>query len=120
MLSLTSLGLLPGEAFELLTHPSFESSSQGGGATENVFDASDRAEGGDLAFWWNDTANTISMLIDRSYLTRIGFVPVVETEDGMKMARVFCYLTQNYGPLPTILFIRGVRECILTTIVLTH
>ena len=38
----------------LLTHPSFESSSQGGGATENVFDASDRAEGGDLAFWWND------------------------------------------------------------------
>ena len=51
MLSLTSLGLLPGEAFELLTHPSFESSSQGGGgATENVFDASDRAEGGDLAF----------------------------------------------------------------------
>jgi UDP-glucose:glycoprotein glucosyltransferase len=54
MLSLTSLGLLPGEAFELVTHPSFGTSSQGGGATENVFDASDRAEGGSLAFWWND------------------------------------------------------------------
>ena len=54
MLSLTSLGLLPGEAFELVTHPSFGSSSQGGGATENVFDASDRGEGGGLAFWWND------------------------------------------------------------------
>ena len=64
-------------------------------------------------------ANTIPMLIDRSYPTRIGFVPVVETEDGMKMARIFYYLTQNYGRLPTIRFIRGVREFILT-IVPTH
>ncbi|KAN0127772.1 hypothetical protein V8E53_014432, partial [Lactarius tabidus] len=54
MLSLTSLGLAPGEAFELLTHPSFGTSSQSGGVTENLFDASDRAEGGSLAFWWND------------------------------------------------------------------
>ena len=54
MLSLTSLGLLPGEAFEFLTHPSFGTSTQSGGATDNVFDASDRAEGGGLAFWWND------------------------------------------------------------------
>ena len=42
MLSLTSLDILPGEAFELVALPSFGSSSQGGGATENVFDASDR------------------------------------------------------------------------------
>lgn len=48
-----SLGLLSGEAFKLLTHPSFQSSSQGDGATENVFDASDHVSGG-LAFWWND------------------------------------------------------------------
>ena len=41
MLSLTSLGLLPGEAFELVTHPSFRTLSQGGGATDDVFDASD-------------------------------------------------------------------------------
>jgi UDP-glucose:glycoprotein glucosyltransferase len=54
MLSLTSLGLAPGEAFELLTYPSFETSSQSGGVPENLFDASDRAEGGSLSFWWND------------------------------------------------------------------
>ena len=47
------------------------------------------------------TANTISMLINRSYPTCIGFVPIVETEDGVKMARVFCYLTQNYDRLPS-------------------
>jgi UDP-glucose:glycoprotein glucosyltransferase len=32
------------------------------------------------------TANTISMLVDRSYPTRIDFAPIVETEDGVKMA----------------------------------
>jgi UDP-glucose:glycoprotein glucosyltransferase len=57
------------------------------------------------------------MLIDRSYPTRIGFVPVVETEDGVKMARVFYYLTQNYGRLVTIRFFRGVREPICMVIV---
>jgi UDP-glucose:glycoprotein glucosyltransferase len=60
------------------------------------------------------TANTILMLVDRSYLTRIGFVPIVETEDGVKMARVFYYLTQNYGRLATIKFFRSVREHICT------
>ena len=30
------------------------------------------------------TANTVPMLIDRSYPTRIGFVPIVETEDGVQ------------------------------------
>ena len=54
MLSLTSLSLLPGAAFELVTHPSFGTSSQSGGATEDMFDASDHAEGSSLAFWWND------------------------------------------------------------------
>ena len=54
MLSLTSLGLLPGEAFELVTHPSFGTSSPRDGATDGLFDASDRAEDGNLTFWWND------------------------------------------------------------------
>jgi hypothetical protein len=54
MLSLTSLSLLPREAFELVTHPSFGTYSQGGGTTEDVFDATDHAEGGSITFWCND------------------------------------------------------------------
>ena len=54
MLSLTSLGLLPGEAFELVTHPSFGTSSPRGEVTDGLFDASDRTEDGNLTFWWND------------------------------------------------------------------
>jgi UDP-glucose:glycoprotein glucosyltransferase len=52
MLSLTSLGLLPGEAFNLITHPSLRTPASG--VVNDIFDASDRAEGGDLVFWWND------------------------------------------------------------------
>ncbi len=54
MLSLTSLGLLPGEVFELVTHSSFMTSSPRGDATDGLFDATDRAEDGDLIFCWND------------------------------------------------------------------
>lgn len=54
MLSLTSLGLLPGEAYELVTHSSFGAASPRGDTTDDLFDASDRAEDGDLIFWWND------------------------------------------------------------------
>jgi len=54
MLSLTTLGLLPGEAFDLITHPSLGTSSPNKGVVDGVFDASDRPEGGDLVFWWND------------------------------------------------------------------
>jgi UDP-glucose:glycoprotein glucosyltransferase len=51
---LTSLGLLPGEAFELVTHPSFGTASPRAEVIDDLFDASDRAEDGDLIFWWND------------------------------------------------------------------
>ena len=54
MLSLTSVGLLPGEAFELVTRPSVGGSSPKGDVTDDLFDASDRPEGGDLVLWWND------------------------------------------------------------------
>ena len=54
MLSSVSFGLLPGEAFELVTYPSFGTSSPGGEATDGLFDPSDRAENGSLTFWWND------------------------------------------------------------------
>jgi UDP-glucose:glycoprotein glucosyltransferase len=53
MLSLTSLGLLPGEAFNLITHASLGTSPSNIGV-HDLFDASDRPEGGNLVFWWND------------------------------------------------------------------
>jgi UDP-glucose:glycoprotein glucosyltransferase len=54
MLSLTSLGLLPGEAFNLITHSSFGTSTSNTGIVNDLFDASDRPEGGNLVFWLND------------------------------------------------------------------
>lgn len=53
MLSLTSLGLLPGEAFNLITHSSL-GTSPSNIVVNDLFDASDRPEGGNLVFWWND------------------------------------------------------------------
>ena len=55
-------------------------------------------------------SNTMSMLINRSYPVRLGIVPVVETEDGAKMARLFYYLMQNYGRIATMRFFGSVRE----------
>jgi len=52
VLSLTSLGPQPGEAFELVTHSSFGISSPKGGVTDGRFDARDRAEDGNLILWW--------------------------------------------------------------------
>jgi len=54
MLSLTSFGLAPGQAFDFITHPSLETLSSNNGVVDDLFDASDRPEGGDLVFWWND------------------------------------------------------------------
>jgi UDP-glucose:glycoprotein glucosyltransferase len=53
MLSLTSLGLVPDEAFDLITHPSFGILSNND-VVDDLLDASDRPEGGDLVLWWND------------------------------------------------------------------
>jgi UDP-glucose:glycoprotein glucosyltransferase len=54
MLSLTSLGLLPEEAFNLITHSILGASPSNIGVVNDLFDASDRPEGGNLVFWWND------------------------------------------------------------------
>jgi len=54
MLSLTSFGLAPDQAFDLITHPSLETLSSNNGVVDDLFDASDRPEGGDLVLWWND------------------------------------------------------------------
>jgi UDP-glucose:glycoprotein glucosyltransferase len=53
--------------------------------------------------------NTLSMLIDRSFPARFGIVPIVETEDSVKMAKLFYYLVQNYGRRATMGFFSSVR-----------
>lgn len=53
--------------------------------------------------------NTLSMLIDRLFPVRFGIVPIVETEDSVKMAKVFYYLVQNYGRQATMGFFGSVR-----------
>lgn len=53
MLSLTSLGLVPNEAFDLITHPSLGISSNND-VVDDLLDASDHPEGGNLVFFWND------------------------------------------------------------------
>ena len=54
--------------------------------------------------------NTLSMLIDRLFPVRFGIVPIVETEEGVKMAKVFYYLVQNYGRRITMGFFNSVRS----------
>ena len=54
MSSLTSLGLTPEQAVELVSHESILAAHREGGAVEGIFDASDREEGGDVIIWWND------------------------------------------------------------------
>lgn len=54
MQSLTSQGLQPSQAFQLLTHPAIAATQKDGGMMGAVFDASDRPEGEDIIVWWND------------------------------------------------------------------
>jgi UDP-glucose:glycoprotein glucosyltransferase len=52
--SLTSLGLTPEQAVELVSHESIFAAQREGGVIEGTFDASDREEGSDVIVWWND------------------------------------------------------------------
>lgn len=54
MSSLTSLGMTPEQAVELVSHESILAAQREGGTIEGIFDASDREEGGDVIIWWND------------------------------------------------------------------
>ena len=64
--------------------------------------------------------NTLSMLIDRLYPVRFGIVPVVETEEGAKMAKVFYYLVQNYGHQKTMTFFSSVCGMCYFCLALLH
>ena len=51
---MTSLGLTAEQAVDLVSHESILNAQREKGAVEDVFDASDREEGGDVIIWWND------------------------------------------------------------------
>lgn len=57
MYSLTSLGLTAEQAFGLVSHESISAAQRERGAVEDIFDASDREEDGDVIIWWNDLEN---------------------------------------------------------------
>lgn len=53
--SLTSLGLFPSQAVDLLTHRTIAVTQRDtAGVLDGIFDASDRPEGGEVIRWWND------------------------------------------------------------------
>ncbi|KAJ7513036.1 glycosyltransferase family 24 protein [Mycena galericulata] len=156
--SLTSLGLERAEALELLSHPETGAAGGDAGVLDNVFDASDRPEGGEVIVWWNDIekdsryaswpssihsllrpiypgqfhniklnlfntvlvldlsqptslqtiTGSVASIIARSFPFRFGIVPLTETEDGAKMARLFYYLVKNYGRKRTMGFLQQV------------
>ncbi|KAF8342557.1 UDP-glucose:glycoprotein glucosyltransferase-domain-containing protein [Cantharellus anzutake] len=55
MLALTTLGLSPAQAVEVISDPAIGHASQPSrGLGEGYFDASDREEGGNTILWWND------------------------------------------------------------------
>ncbi|KAI0266194.1 UDP-glucose:glycoprotein glucosyltransferase-domain-containing protein [Gloeopeniophorella convolvens] len=51
---------------------------------------------------------TVSMVVNRAYPARFGIVPIVETEEGAKMAKIFYFLVQNYGRSKTMAFLNSV------------
>ncbi|KAJ6562664.1 glycosyltransferase family 24 protein [Mycena capillaripes] len=156
--SLTSLGLSRAEAMDLLTHPAVSAAQGDGGVLDNIFDASDRPEDGEVIVWWNDiekdsryaswspsihsllrpvypgqfhnvklnmfnvvlvfdlshpaSLNTITgavaSIISRGFPFRFGIVPLAESEDGAKMARLFYHSVRNYGRKRTMSFLQKV------------
>jgi UDP-glucose:glycoprotein glucosyltransferase len=59
ILSLTSLGLTPSQAIELLSHPTVSAAQNDKGVMDALFDASDRPEEGGVIVWWNDIEKDI-------------------------------------------------------------
>ena len=55
MSSLSSLGIEPNQALDLITHPAIQAAhGSSRSLLDGVFDASDRLEDGGLIVWWND------------------------------------------------------------------
>ncbi|EAU89163.2 hypothetical protein CC1G_08570 [Coprinopsis cinerea okayama7 len=155
MLSLTRLGLSREQAFDVLTHPIISAAHRD--TSDALFDASDRQEGGDVVFYFNDIekdsrysnwapslhelirpmypgqfpnikanlfnvilaldlsqvtslnfiAGPVSNIIERGMPFRFAVAPIIETEDGKKMARLFYYATKTFGKKKTVELLRN-------------
>ncbi|TBU43432.1 glycosyltransferase family 24 protein [Dichomitus squalens] len=55
-------------------------------------------------------ATTVQALINRGLPFRWGVAPIVETEDGARMARLFYYLRENFGPQETFGFFYNIAQ----------
>lgn len=51
----------------------------------------------------------VSNLINRKFTFRWGLVPLVDTPESAKAARIFRYVYKHYGPVEVMDFIRSVR-----------
>ncbi|KAG7448716.1 uncharacterized protein BT62DRAFT_965246 [Guyanagaster necrorhizus] len=156
MSSLTCLGLSRAQAMELLTHPIIAAGQGDKTGFDDLVDASDRPEGGEVITWWNDLekdsryqrwnpalsmllrplhpgqfhniklnifnivlvldlsqtnaltfiGGAVSNIIERSFPFRFGIVPNIESEDGLKMARLFYFLVDNFGRKKTMGYLK--------------
>ncbi|KAF9461692.1 glycosyltransferase family 24 protein, partial [Collybia nuda] len=70
----------------------------------NIVLVVDLSQTSSLTFIGGPVAN----IIDRNFPLRFGVVPIAESEEGTRMARLFYYLVQNYGRRKTIEFIRRI------------
>ena len=57
----------------------------------------------------NFIAVTVQSLINRGLAFRWGVAPIVETEDGARMARLFYHILENFGSAETFAFFYHVR-----------
>jgi len=58
----------------------------------------------------NFIASPVSNIIERNFAFRFGVVPIVETEDGLKMARLFYYIVDTLGRKAAMSFFKSVCE----------
>ena len=63
---------------------------------------------------------TVNSLINRGLPFRWGVVPLVETENGKRMARLFYYLLDVFGPEDTLGFLLSVGTSLRSTASWTH
>ncbi len=54
--------------------------------------------------------NHVSNLINRKFTFRWGLVPLVDTPESAKAARLFRYVYKHYGPVEVMDYIRSVRS----------
>jgi len=94
MSSLTSLGMTPGQAIELISHQSILAAQKEEGGIEGVFDASDREEGGDIIIWWNDLEK------DQNYASWSDNIAVVRIQESIFLCELMRtpIATSSYAP----------------------